>query len=72
MNSTRIEKQRYTRRNRRIIMIGGFFSVLYVLIGLKAFYLQVIKDDDLSEKASSQYQKNIQGRGKRGSIYDAD
>ena len=72
MNSIRIEKQRYTRRNRRIIIIGGFFSILYILIGLKAFYLQVIKDDDLSEKASSQYQKELQCRGKRGNIYDVD
>lgn len=72
MNSTRVEKQRNTRRNRRIVIIGVFFSILYIVIGLKAFYLQVIKDDALSERASSQYRKDLKCRGKRGSIYDVN
>lgn len=72
MKPNRIEKQRNISRNRRIIFIGCFFTALYIIIGFKAFYLQVIRDDALSARASSQYQKDLKCRGKRGSVYDVN
>ncbi|RJP84539.1 MAG: penicillin-binding protein 2 [Desulfobacteraceae bacterium] len=71
MNSPKVENKRYELRNHRIAIIGVFITVLYAIVGLKVIYLQVVKDDFLSETASSQYSQCIQGRGKRGAILDA-
>ncbi len=70
MISTANTKRRIMRRNRRILVIGGIFTVLYLIIGVKAFYLQVIQNADLSKRASNEYARNINCTGRRGSIYD--
>ncbi len=72
MNSTTVEQQRNTLRNRRILVIGGFLTFLYLVVGIKAFYLQVIADDILSARASVQYRKSMECQGKRGAIFDAN
>lgn len=72
MNSTKVEQHRNTSRNRRIVIIGGFLTVLYLVVGVKAFYLQVIAGDMLSAKASDQYRESVKCRGKRGSIFDSN
>lgn len=71
MNSPKVENQRYQLRNHRIFLIGAIITCLYVIVSLKVVYLQVIRDDFLSETAVSQYSQSIQGRGKRGNIFDA-
>lgn len=72
MNSTKVEQRRNQLRNKRIAVIGGFLTFLYIVVGIKVFYLQVIADDVLSERASDQYQKSMQCQGKRGAIFDAN
>ncbi|MBC2715791.1 MAG: penicillin-binding protein 2 [Desulfobacteraceae bacterium] len=72
MNSTKVEQHRNKLRNRRIIVIGGFLTFLYVVVGIQAFYLQVIEGDILSKRASKQYQKSMKCQGKRGAIFDAN
>lgn len=59
-------------RNRRILVIGGFLSLLYLVVGIKAFYIQVIDNETLSQKARNQYLQSMQCQGKRGSIFDAN
>lgn len=72
MNSTKVEQNRNQLRNKRIAVIGGFLTFLYLVVGVKVFYLQVIDDNVLSERASDQYQKSMQCQGKRGAIFDAN
>ena len=72
MNSTKVEQHRYQLRNKRIVVIGGFLTFLYLVVGIKVFYLQVIDDNVLSERASDQYQSSMQCQGKRGAIFDAN
>jgi cell division protein FtsI (penicillin-binding protein 3) len=71
MNSISVEKKRVDTRNRRIAFIGVVFTLLYAVIGVRAFYLQVIQEDMLSGRASREYLKALNQRGKRGPIYDA-
>jgi len=66
-----VEKKRIDMRNRRIAIIGVVFTLLYAIIGIRAFYLQVILEDSLSVRASGEYRKALHHRGKRGTIYDA-
>ena len=54
---------------RRIILIVVFFTLLFVLLFGRMFYWQVIKADELSQKAFSQQTKNSIISPKRGSIY---
>ena len=72
MNSTKVEQHRNKFRNRRIVVIGGFLTFLYLVVGIKAFYLQVVADDILSARASQQYQESKKSQGKRGAIFDAN
>lgn len=70
MNGMEQEKQRIARRNRRIVIVGVIFTLCYLLIMAKTMYLQVFADANLSERASSEYCKDLESRGKRGTIYD--
>ena len=72
MNWTVTGKDRIKRRNRRILVIGWVFSILYLIIGVKAFYVQVFQDADLARRASSEYRKDIKSKGSRGTIYDVN
>ena len=72
MNWTATGKDRIKRRNRRILVIGWVFSVLYLIIGVKAFYVQIIQDAALSKQASGEYKKAIKSKGRRGTIYDVN
>lgn len=70
MSWTETEKNRIKRRNRRILVIGCVFTALYIVIGLKAFYVQIVQDADLSKRASGEYKKAVKSKGRRGTIYD--
>ncbi|MFP4225753.1 MAG: peptidoglycan D,D-transpeptidase FtsI family protein [Desulfobacterales bacterium] len=72
MNWTATAKDRIKRRNRRILFVGWVFSVLYLIIGVKAFYVQIIQDADLSKQASCEYTKAVKSTGRRGMIYDVN
>ncbi|MDO9566495.1 MAG: penicillin-binding protein 2 [Candidatus Desulfaltia sp.] len=56
----------------RSILIGFIFSIILVVIGAKAVYLQVFCGPWLSQKAADQYEKSFISSGKRGTIYDAN
>ncbi|MDA3898163.1 MAG: penicillin-binding protein 2 [Desulfobacteraceae bacterium] len=72
MNSTKVEQQRNKLRNQRIVVIGGFLTFLYLVVGVKLFYLQVIVNRELAALASDQYQTSMKSLGKRGIIFDAN
>ena len=55
---------------RKIILILIFFIILFVLLFVRMFYWQVIKAEELSQKAYSQQTKNSIISPKRGTIYD--
>ena len=55
---------------RRTTIVGIVFGLLLVAIGVKAFYIQVMKSPWLSEKASDQYTSDQTLEGKRGTIFD--
>ena len=55
----------------RTAIVGFVFSLLIVLIGAKAVYVQAMRGPWLSDKAISQYQKSLKTIGKRGTIFDS-
>ncbi len=54
----------------RVIIIGAFFTVFFIVIGVKAMYLQVFRGSWLSQKAADQYEVSFKSSGKRGTIFD--
>jgi cell division protein FtsI (penicillin-binding protein 3) len=54
----------------RIQILGVFFCLLFAIIGLKAFHLQVFECKKLSDRAQQEYERPIVSAGKRGVIYD--
>lgn len=72
MKWTEAAKERVRRRNRRIMAIGVIFTVCYMIIGAKAFYIQIVETADLSERASWEYKKEVKTEGRRGTIYDVN
>ncbi|OQX15589.1 MAG: hypothetical protein BWK80_40815 [Desulfobacteraceae bacterium IS3] len=54
----------------RIAVIAVFFGISFLIIGVRAFYLQVFRNTDMSERAAKEYIKVLKSYGKRGSIYD--
>ncbi|QTA82090.1 Putative peptidoglycan D,D-transpeptidase, PenA-like [Desulfonema limicola] len=57
--------------NFRISFVRFFFVFLFLIITVKAVYLQVYCSPWLSQKAANQYEKTLTIRGKRGTIYDS-
>ncbi|MBS3808763.1 MAG: penicillin-binding protein 2, partial [Desulfobacterales bacterium] len=70
MNVNEKEKKRIARRNRRIFLVCCVFTLCYLVIACKAFYLQVFEEESLSRKASGEYSRLVTQREKRGTIYD--
>ena len=54
----------------RVIIIGAFFTFFFIIIGVKAMYLQVFRGSWLSQKAADQYEVSFKSSGKRGTIFD--
>ncbi|MDH4205317.1 MAG: penicillin-binding protein 2, partial [Desulfobacteraceae bacterium] len=54
----------------RVIIIGAFFTFFFIIIGVKAMYLQVFRCSWLSQKAADQYEVSFKSSGKRGTIFD--
>jgi len=54
----------------RVIIIGAFFTFFFIIIGVKAMYLQVFRGSWLSQKAANQYEVSFKSSGKRGTIFD--
>src|SRR5512136_2570633 len=54
----------------RIRMIGGVFIFLFAITFVRAFYLQIIKKEQLVRLAERQHQKIVSLTPARGTIYD--
>ena len=54
----------------RVIIIGAFFTFFFIIIGVKAMYLQVFRCSWLSQKAAGEYEVSLKSSGKRGTIFD--
>ena len=54
----------------RVIVIGACFTFFFIIIGIKAMYLQVFRGSWLSQKAADQYEVSFKSSGKRGTIFD--
>jgi cell division protein FtsI (penicillin-binding protein 3) len=54
----------------RVIIIGAFFTLFFIIIGVKAMYLQVFRCSWLSQKAAGEYEVSLESSGKRGTIFD--
>jgi cell division protein FtsI (penicillin-binding protein 3) len=52
------------------MIIGGLFTLFFIVIGVKATYLQVFRGSWLSQKAADQYEVSYKSAGKRGTIFD--
>lgn len=56
----------------RILLTGLIFGILFVIIGIKAAYLQLYCGPWLSKKAANQYETSYIKCGKRGILYDTN
>jgi cell division protein FtsI (penicillin-binding protein 3) len=54
----------------RIRLIGGLFAFFFVITSARAFYLQVVKKEQLVKLAEKQHQKTVALTPGRGAIYD--
>ena len=54
----------------RAFIIGAFFTLFFIIIGVKAMYLQVFRCSWLSQKAAGEYEVSLESSGKRGTIFD--
>ena len=54
----------------RIIMIGTVFGLLFLTVVGRAFFLQIIKHEELVKKAEKQHQQRVDLPPARGSILD--
>ena len=54
----------------RILLVGAFFLIAFMVISAKVIHLQVYRSPWLSQKASDQYEQSSTTSGKRGIIYD--
>ncbi len=54
----------------RIRIVGGAFALFFVVTSARAFYLQIIKQDDWVKLADRQHQKIVPLTPARGTIYD--
>jgi len=61
----------HQKMNTRIMVIGLFFSGMFIVVGGKAAYLQVWQTSWLSERAANQYETLMKTPGKRGNILDS-
>lgn len=64
----RDEREKWARI--RIIMIGTFFGLLFLSVTCRAFYLQIIKHEDMVKKAEKQHQRIVPLTPARGAIMD--
>jgi cell division protein FtsI (penicillin-binding protein 3) len=55
----------------RIRIIGSFFAVFFAVVGVRAFYLQIIKEDEWQKRAERQHRKVVPLTPARGTIYDS-
>ncbi|MBW2505356.1 MAG: transpeptidase family protein [Deltaproteobacteria bacterium] len=56
----------------RIRLMAGLFIVAFLLIGLRAFELQVMQEQEWDERAERQHQKTIPLTPQRGTIFDCN
>ena len=54
----------------RIIIIGTFFGLLFLSVAGRAFYLQILKHEELVKKAEKQHQRIVPLTPARGDIMD--
>ena len=54
----------------RIVIIGTFFGLLFLSVTGRAFYLQILKHEDLVKKAEKQHQRIVPLTPARGAIMD--
>lgn len=59
------------RSARRAAVVGGFFLLWLVAIGVRAGYWQIYRGEWLQDQAVGQVTEELTIRGKRGTIYDA-
>ncbi|MCP4714702.1 MAG: penicillin-binding protein 2 [Deltaproteobacteria bacterium] len=55
---------------KNIYIIGLLFLVLFVIIAVKAYFLQILTSQELSKKIRSQHKRRISLAPTRGTIYD--
>jgi len=60
--------ERWTQFRIRLVAIG--FAAAFLLIGVRAFHLQVLNQDEWRKRAERQHQKVIPLAPQRGTIYD--
>lgn len=56
----------------RIIMIGTFFGLLFLTVTCRAFYLQILKHEEMVKRAEKQHQRIVPLTPARGAIMDCN
>ena len=64
------EREKWARV--RIVIIGTFFGLLFLSVTGRAFYLQILKHEELVKKAEKQHQRIVPLTPARGDIMDCN
>ncbi|GIK83812.1 MAG: penicillin-binding protein [Patescibacteria group bacterium] len=72
-----IVPRKVTHQHESNIIVRGkislfFLYLLFAAVTARLFYWQILKNDDLSQKAEDQYTRSVTLTGNRGSIYTSD
>jgi cell division protein FtsI (penicillin-binding protein 3) len=62
------EREKWARV--RIVMIGSLFGLLFLSVTVRAFYLQIIKHEEMIKRADKQHQRVVPLTPARGAIMD--
>ena len=64
------DREKWTRV--RIILIGTLFGLLFLSVTARAFYLQILKHEDMVKRAEKQHQRVVPLTPVRGAIMDSN
>jgi cell division protein FtsI (penicillin-binding protein 3) len=66
----RDEREKWART--RIVVIGGFFGLLFMAVSAKAFKLQILQHEEMVRRAERQHQRAVPLTPARGAIMDCN
>ncbi len=63
-----VDREKWARL--RIVIIGSFFGLLFLSVAGRAFYLQILKHEEMIKRADKQHQRIVPLTPARGAIMD--
>lgn len=65
-----MDQRLYEQGQRRVWAVAFFFTILFILLGLRLYYLQVVKHGFFTDRVAAQIKRVVELAPRRGNIYD--